>query len=62
MNYYLEKIVKVKHQGREIHGIYYIPKVEEKFPVVIFSHGFNGSHNEFKMNCEFLASRDMPMG
>ncbi len=55
MSDYQKEIVKIKHNGREIHGVSYMPDSKEKCPVVIFSHGFNGINEDFAMNCEYLA-------
>lgn len=56
MNECKEKVVTIKHQGREIYGVSYMPKHEGKCPVVIFSHGYNGKHTDFIRISEYLAS------
>jgi len=34
--------ITVTHQGRTIHGQSFLPETPGKYPVVLFSHGFNG--------------------
>lgn len=55
MSSYQQQIVKIKHHGREVYGVSYMPDRKEKCPVVIFSHGFNGTNVDFAMNSEYLA-------
>jgi dienelactone hydrolase len=57
MNKCIKNMVNINHHGRKIYGVSYMPKNKEKCPVVIFSHGFNGSNNDFKMNSEYLAAK-----
>lgn len=57
MNSFSKNIVKIKHHGREIYGVSYMPNNKRKCAVVIFSHGFNGSYESFTMNSEYLASK-----
>lgn len=44
----------IEHYSRNISGKVYLPE-KDKFPIVIFSHGFNGSGNDFKTQAETLA-------
>lgn len=53
----IKNVVSIKHHGREIYGVSYMPKDVEKCPVVIFSHGYNGTHADFAMNSEYLVSK-----
>lgn len=53
---YKKSVLKIQHHGREIFGVLYMPETENKCPVVIFSHGYNGSSSDFTMNSEYLAS------
>ncbi len=39
--------ITVEHHGRTVYGDAYIPEAES-FPIVIFSHGFNGYQDDFK--------------
>lgn len=55
MNSYRKQVVMIKHHGREIYGVSYLPDRDQKYPIVIFSHGFNGTHEDFAMNSEYLA-------
>lgn len=52
----IKKVVKIKHHNREIYGVSYIPENKGKYPVVIFSHGFNGTNLDFAMNSEYLVA------
>ena len=45
--------VEVTHHGRTVYGDAYIPDAEE-FPLVIFSHGYNGCKNDFRSDAAFL--------
>ncbi|MDL4839715.1 alpha/beta hydrolase family protein [Aquibacillus rhizosphaerae] len=55
MSSYQKEIIKIKHRGREIYGVSYMPNSKKKCPVVIFSHGFNGTNIDFAMNSDYLA-------
>lgn len=52
-----KNVVKIQHHGREIYGISYMPGSGKKCPVVIFSHGFNGTNTDFAMHSEYLAAK-----
>ncbi|GIO84126.1 cinnamoyl ester hydrolase [Paenibacillus faecis] len=56
MNEYVKNVVTMEHHGREIYGFSYMPKRGRKCPVVIFSHGYNGTYADFIMLSEYLAS------
>ena len=45
--------VHADHHGRTVYGDAYIPETEH-FPLVIFSHGYNGCQDDFKESAEFL--------
>lgn len=45
--------IEVTHHGRTVCGDAYIPDAEE-FPLVIFSHGYNGYKDDFKSDARFL--------
>lgn len=55
MTSFTKELVKIKHHGREIYGVSYMPAGKHKCPVVIFSHGFNGIGEDFAAISEFLA-------
>ncbi|SEU09425.1 S9 family peptidase [Paenibacillus sp. NFR01] len=57
MDRYRKQVVTIQHHGREIYGDSYMPDREQKCPIVIFSHGFNGTNADFAMNGECLAQR-----
>jgi dienelactone hydrolase len=56
MKNFTKKSVQINHHGRKIYGISYMPNNQEKVPVVIFSHGFNGTNASFIMHSEYLAT------
>lgn len=45
--------ISVEHHGRTVYGDAYIPETE-RFPLVIFSHGYNGCKDDFRESAEFL--------
>ncbi|MBQ8821377.1 MAG: alpha/beta hydrolase [Lachnospiraceae bacterium] len=57
----MEKIIvssiKISHHNRQIDGIFYQPKREGKYPIVIFSHGYNGHKSDFDYTARYLAER-----
>lgn len=53
---YTRKIEFVEYDDKKIYGIAYIPKIEGTFPSVIFSHGYNGTHESFDSYGKYLAS------
>ena len=52
-----KSIVKINHHGKEIYGVSYVPNIDKKYPIVIFSHGFNGTNRDFSMYGQYLAER-----
>lgn len=46
--------ITIEHHGRNISGKAYFPE-KDKCPIVIFSHGFNGSGDDFRIQAEILA-------
>ena len=46
--------ITITHHNRNISGNAFLPD-KEKFPLVVFSHGFNGSGDNFRMQAETLA-------
>ncbi len=53
----MKEIRKIEHCGREVFGHLYFPEEEGVFPVVIFSHGYNGSGDDFAQYAEYLTRR-----
>ena len=51
-----ERDVAVLHHGRKVVGRAFLPEAG-KFPLVIFSHGFNGSGDDFLVPARLLAGR-----
>ena len=45
--------VEITHHGRTVEADVYRPDAS-RFPIVIFSHGYNGSKKDFKESAEFL--------
>ena len=57
VNKYQEKTIEVDYNGQTIWGIAYIPETgQEKFPLVICSHGLGGSYTSCMEYAELLAS------
>lgn len=40
-----------------IHGRIFIPDGEGRFPAIIISHGYNGSHMDFEYHCNYFMER-----
>lgn len=51
-----KEVVEIEYSGRKIHGVSYLPITQKKSPIVIFSHGFNGTNVDFTMHSEYLAA------
>ena len=49
--------VRISENQRELYGIMITPEGAEKYPVVIFSHGYNGSGRDFEYMGEYLADQ-----
>ncbi len=47
--------ITIRNLNRSISATAHLPKTE-KYPLVIFSHGFNGSGEDFKLQAEALAN------
>ena len=47
--------IRVPHHGREVCGTFYKPEQKGSFPIVIFSHGFNGPGEHFTRHAHLLA-------
>lgn len=55
MSHFVKKEMRMQNQNREIYGVAYLPDVAGKYPLVIFSHGFNGTNAGFILHAEYLA-------
>ena len=47
--------IKIPFKQWETDGILYLPKKEGKFPIVVFSHGYNGYKMDFDETAKSLA-------
>ena len=47
--------ITISHHNREVYGTLYEPDGTERYPIVIFSHGFNGSGESFTDHAKLLA-------
>lgn len=47
--------IAIAHHDRTVYGTFYEPEQTESFPVVIFSHGFNGSGEHFTRHAHLLS-------
>lgn len=57
MQTFSKKVIEINHHNRNIYGVLYTPDHIESYPLVIFSHGYNGTHKEFSKQSEYLAER-----
>ena len=48
--------IKIPHHNREVDGTFYKPDGKESFPVVIFSHGYNGHKTDFEISARYFAT------
>ncbi len=46
-------VIQVEHHGRTVTGDVFIPE-EESFPLVIFSHGYNGYKDDFRDSANYM--------
>lgn len=49
--------IRIRHHGRESFGVYYKPDGTAKHPMVIFSHGYNGTWEGAGEYAEYFAKR-----
>ena len=47
--------LKVPHNGRYSDIVFYKPDRAEKYPIVIFSHGYNGHKSDFDISAKYFA-------
>ncbi len=53
------ELLRIPHHNRELVGDFYLPETDTPCPIVIFSHGFNGSGKDFSMNSRLLAEHNI---
>ena len=54
---YTKSEVHIWHHGRCLVGTVYKPDLEQPVPMVVFSHGYNGSGADFAYSSEYLAKK-----
>lgn len=47
--------IRICHHGRTVDGVFYRPENLRRFPVVLFSHGYNGYKTDFKTAAEYFS-------
>lgn len=47
--------IRISENQRELYGVFIAPEHADKYPVVIFSHGYNGSGRDFEQMGAYLA-------
>ncbi len=47
--------IKIPHHNRTVNGVLYAPDTTDKYPIIIFSHGYNGSKKDFELSAKYLA-------
>ncbi len=52
---YKKMPVTISNNGRELFGVFITPETKEEFPVVVCSHGYNGSGKDFEEMGEIFA-------
>lgn len=50
------KEIKLVHHNRVSDVVFYKPEGQGKFPLVIFSHGFNGHKSDFEITAKYFAT------
>ena len=53
------KEIKIPHHNRAVNGILYVPQTEQKCPIVIFSHGYNGNKSDFDLHARYLVENNI---
>lgn len=53
------KALQIPHHGRILHGNFYLPKAEGKFPLIIMGHGYNGNKMDFDLSAKFFAEHNI---
>lgn len=47
--------IRIEHHGRVVDGDFYRPEGIDKFPIIIFSHGYNGHKSNFEISAKYFA-------
>lgn len=53
------ELLTIPHHNRELVGDFYIPDTDKPSPLVIFSHGYNGSGKDFILNANLLSEHNI---
>lgn len=48
--------IKISHHNRTIDGTFYKPEGSKCFPLIIFSHGYNGHKEDFEISARYFAA------
>ena len=54
------ELLTILHHNRELVGDFYFPDNDTPSPLVIFSHGYNGSGKDFILNAIFCQNTTLP--
>ena len=46
---------KIPHHGRCVDAVFYRPEGAHRFPVILFSHGYNGCKTDFDTSAAYFA-------
>lgn len=60
----MEKQVKVEEwlvegEKRQVYGKLYMPAQAGRYPAIILSHGYNGSHRDWEKECQYCFIDDL---
>lgn len=53
------ELLTILHHNRELVGDFYFPDNDTPSPLVIFSHGYNGSGKDFILNAHLLSEHNI---
>ena len=46
--------IRISHHNRTVDGVFFRPEGIRRFPVVLFSHGYNGCKTDFETAAEYF--------
>ena len=46
---------QIPHHGRCVDAVFYRPEAAHRFPVILFSHGYNGCKTDFDTSAAYFA-------